>query len=121
MKYLATTLLLLCTLGATAFADAPRSVLLVVDQEDARSERIAAFLRQGGMTPKVTTYEKVTVRACDGVDVVLADSKLFDRNAAGSRARARKFPKTSSPIVAVGYLGTELIEAHGIAMTSGYI
>jgi DNA-binding response OmpR family regulator len=121
MKYLAPILLLLCTLGATACAEATLSVLVVVDQEDARSERITEFLKQGGMASKVTTYEKVTTRACDGADVVLADSKLFDKKVAESVQRARKFPRTRSPIVAVGYLGTKLIQGQGVAMASGYI
>ncbi|MHC4850281.1 MAG: hypothetical protein ACYTEG_17790 [Planctomycetota bacterium] len=116
------TLLALCVLGVTAFAESPLEVLVVVDRKDARSERIVGFLKKdGGMAPKVTTYEKVTTRACDAADVVLTDSKLFRKNAAGSVGRARAFPKTESPIVAVGFLGTELIEGHGIAMTSGYI
>jgi hypothetical protein len=121
MKYLATSLLLLCTLGATAVAAAPLSVLVVVDQKDARSERIAEFLKNGGMAPEVTTYEKVTMRACDAADVVLADSKVLRKNAKGSVARVSNFPKTRSPIVAVGYLGTKLIKGQKIAMTSGYI
>jgi hypothetical protein len=63
----------------------------------------------------------VDTRACDAHDVVLADSKLFRENEKGSFGRARGFPQTASPIVAVGFLGTELIEGHRIAMTSGYI
>ena len=96
-------------------------VLLVVDREDARSKRISDFLRGSGMSPKITTYAKVTTRACNAHDVVLADSKLFRKNEAGSVGRARGFPKTEAPIVAVGFLGTELIEGQGIDMTSGYI
>ena len=99
----------------------PLKVLLVVDREDARSKRLFEFLREGGMAPTVTTYASVSARTCDGHDVVLADSKLFRKNEAGSIGRARAFPKTASPIVAVGFLGTELIEGQGIAMTSGYI
>ncbi|MHC4974863.1 MAG: hypothetical protein ACYTG3_21315 [Planctomycetota bacterium] len=96
-------------------------VLLVVDREDARSKRISDFLQGSWMSPKITTYAKVTARACNAHDVVLADSKLFRKNEAGSVGRARGFPKTEAPIVAVGFLGTELIEGQGIAMTSGYI
>jgi len=96
-------------------------VLLVVDREDARSKRIADLLQRSGMAPEVTTYAKVNTRSCDAHDVVLADSKLFRKNEKGSIGRARGFPKTSSPIVAVGFLGTELIEGQRIAMTSGYI
>jgi hypothetical protein len=51
---------------------------------------------------------------------VLADSKLFGKGLK-VRQRVREFPRTTSPIVAVGFYGTELIEAHGLAMTSGYI
>jgi len=96
-------------------------VLVVVDREDARSRRIFEFLKGRGMSPKVATYSKVTARACDLHDVVLTDSKLFRKNEKGSVGRARGFPKTSSPIVAVGFLATELIEGQKIAMTSGYI
>ena len=73
------------------------------------------------MTPAVTTYAKVDTRACDRHDVVLADSKLFRKNEKGSVNRARGFPATRTPIVAVGFLGTELVEGQKIAMTSGYI
>lgn len=99
----------------------PLKVLLVVDREDARSKRIADFLREGGMAPAISTYATVTTRTCDAHDVVLADSKLFRNNEKGSVGRVRGFPVTTSPIVAVGYLGTELIEGQRIAMTSGYI
>ena len=99
----------------------PLKVLVVVDAEDARSKRLADFLRDGGMAPAITTYAKVDTRACDAHDVVLADSKLFRKNEKGSIGRARAFPQTASPIVAVGFLGTELVEGHRIAMTSGYI
>jgi hypothetical protein len=114
-------LLVLLGLCLATFASEPLDVLVVVDKKDARSERLAAFLKKGGFAPKVTTYADVTSRACDRAEVVLADSKLFRKNAKGSVGRARKFPKTKSPIVAVGFLGTELIEGHGVAMTSGYI
>jgi hypothetical protein len=99
----------------------PLKVLLVVDREDARSKRLADFLQKGGMAPVITTYAKVDARTCDTHDVILADSKLFRKNEAGSVGRARGFPKTTSPIVAVGFLGTELIEGQGVAMTSGYV
>lgn len=96
-------------------------VLLVVDVADSRSQRISDFFGKHGLATTVATYWEVTKSACDASDVVLADSKLFRKSVKGSRARVLAFPKTSSPIVAVGFLGTELIEAHGIAMTSGYI
>ena len=121
MRHFGRILVALCVLCLTAIAQKPLDVLVVVDEQDARSARIVDFLKKGGMAPKVTTYATVTARACDAADVVLADSKLFRKNAAGSIGRARAFPKTESPIVAVGFLGTELIEGHGIAMTSGYI
>jgi hypothetical protein len=95
-------------------------VLLVVDEPDARSARIAAFLRARGFTVDVTTYADVTAEQCNRHDVVLADSKLFGKGLK-VRQRVREFPRTTSPIVAVGFYGTELIEAHGLAMTSGYI
>ena len=121
MQHFGRMLLALCAICLAAVAQKPLAVLVVVDAKDARSERIAGFLKKDGMAPKVTTYDEVTSAACDAADVVLADSKLFQKNAAGSIGRARQFPKTESPIVAVGFLGTELIEGHGIAMTSGYI
>ena len=99
----------------------PLKVLLVVDREDDRSKRLVDFLKQNGIAPSVTTYTKVTTKVCDAHDVVLADSTLFRKNEKGSVGRARGFPETASPIVAVGFLGTELIEGQRIAMTSGYI
>ena len=106
--------------GELKAAQAGLKVLLVVDQEDARSKRVSDFLRKNGLSPTLRTYGTVTTSVCDAHDVVLTDSKVF-RKSRESAGRARAFPRTSSPIVAVGFLGTELIEGHGIAMTSGYI
>lgn len=109
----------LCT-GAQAAAPAPIKVLLVAVDKEERTERIAAFLRQRGCEVGVTTYAEVRGDDCDRFDVVLADSPTF-RNVKGQTANARKFPRTTTPIVAVGFLGTELIEGQKVAMTSGYI
>ncbi|MFT7534477.1 MAG: hypothetical protein ACI85K_000424 [Hyphomicrobiaceae bacterium] len=98
----------------------PMNVLLVVDAEDERSSRIRDLLNQRGIICAITTYERVTTEICDYYDVVLADSKLF-REGARIRDFVLKFPQTVAPIVAVGFWGTELIEAHKVAMTSGYI
>ena len=101
-------------------SEPPLKVLLVVDAEDERSARIVKLLGERGINSEVTTYAAVTTEACDRHDVVLADSKLFRQ---GERVRdlVLKFPQTVAPIVAVGFWGTELIEAHKVAMTSGYI
>ncbi len=107
---------------AGEIGDVPKiEVLLVVDQADDRSKRIVALFAEHGLRTTVTTYATVTLEACDAHDVVLADSKLFRQDLPGTRQLAVKLPKTGTPIVAVGFLGTELVEAHGIAMTSGYI
>ncbi len=99
--------------------EALRVLLVAVDEEE-RTQRIAGFLQQRGLLVETTTYAKVTAARCDAVDVVLADSPTF-RQVKGQTANARKFPKTASPVVAVGFLGTELIEGQQVAMTSGYI
>jgi len=98
----------------------PMSVLVVVDQKDDRSQRIDDFLVANGCKVSVTTYDDVKAEQCEQHDLVLADSKLFGK---GKRVRKQvlAFPKTTTPIIAVGFYGTELIEAHGVAMTSGYI
>lgn len=98
----------------------PITVLVVVDEEDERSARIKTFLIERGCKVAVTTYGVVKTADCDSHDLVFADSKLF-----GQGKRVRKevlaFPQTDTPIIAVGFYGTELIEAHTVAMTSGYI
>lgn len=96
------------------------SVLLVVAEVTQREERIAAWLRARGFEVETVTYATATRDACDASDVVLCDSQLF-REDNVKREVVHAFPKTETPIVAVGYLGTELVEAHGLAMTSGYI
>jgi len=98
----------------------PVRVLVVPSSADEHAERIAKFLRNRGFAVTPTTYDEVDAAACDRHDVVLAVSKLFREDGKGGR-KARSFPKTKAPIVAVGFLGTQLIESHGIAMTSGYI
>jgi len=94
------------------------SIFVVVDQVDKRAERIKAFLESEGFRPELTTYAAATLEACDAHDVVVADSKPFGQ---GERVGVSAFPRTTSPIIAVGFLGTQLIEAHGLAMSSGYI
>lgn len=98
----------------------PMKVLVVVDQEDERSQRIDDFLVANGCTVAVTTYDLVKVEQCDQHNLVLADSKLFGKGVR-VRKQVQAFPRTETPIIAVGFYGTELIEAHGVAMTSGYI
>ena len=98
----------------------PISVLLVAAARDARTERIAAFLGERGFDVAVDTYAEVSAEACDARDVVIADSNLFRQTGVAIDV-VRRFPRTTSPLIAVGFLGTELVEAQGIAMTSGYI
>lgn len=96
------------------------SVLLVVAAEDERAGRISGWLRERGFATDVALYESVTAEACDAHDVVVADSDVFRKHGVGLGV-VRGFPRTETPIVAVGFLGTELVEGHGVAMTSGYI
>jgi len=95
-------------------------VLLVSGARDERSGRVAAFLAARGLDVDVTTYAEATAAMCERAEVVLCDSKRF-RETAKVRDRVRAFPRTTTPIVAVGFFGTELVEAHGVAMTSGYV
>ena len=98
----------------------PLRVLLAVSSKDDFATRVAGFLEKRGFVVSSTTYDEVDVKTCDTHDVVLAASKLFRQDGKGGR-KASSFPKTKTPIVAVGFLGTRLIENHGLAMTSGYI
>jgi len=95
-------------------------VLLVVAEMGERSDRQKAFLAGRGFQVSVTSYEDIEQKQCDAHDVVIADSPLFGKTR-GARNHALQFPRTVSPVVAVGFLGTEIIEKHGLAMTSGYI
>lgn len=95
-------------------------VLLVVMARDDRASRIEAFLEKRGFEPTVTPYDAVTTEMCDAHDVVLADSPYSSEARNGARP-ARAFPETASPLVAVGYLGTVLLEAQKVAMACGYI
>ena len=100
-------------------------LLLVTPGTPARTARIRAFLAGHGIALQAARYGQVTKEACDGVDLVVADSPADDkaafRRSMKLRRRARSFPRTAAPILAVGYLGTELLEAQGLAMASGYI
>lgn len=98
----------------------PLRVLLVAVDESERTQRIASYLRERGIELTATTYAKVTTGECDRHEVVLADSPTFNQHKDALEA-ARAFPRTASPVVAVGFLGTELLEAHKVAMACGYI
>jgi hypothetical protein len=99
---------------------APLRVLLVVAVEDERAERIRAWLAARGFATHVTTYATVDLATADTYDVVVADSDVFQKHGVRGDVIAR-FPRTATPIVAVGFIGTQLCESHGLAMTSGYI
>ncbi|HEX5052737.1 MAG TPA: hypothetical protein VFZ65_13255 [Planctomycetota bacterium] len=107
-------------LPEVAASGKPPTVLLVAIDESERTARIAAFLRERGLETDVTTYKKVQAAECDAHDVVLADSPTFGQ-CRGMAADVEKFPRTATPIVAVGFLGTQLVKAQTVAMTSGYI
>lgn len=98
----------------------PAKVLLVGIDDGERTQRIAAFLTERGFVPTVTTYAKVTAALCDAHDVVLADSPTFGQTR-GKGVDAAAFPATSAPIVAVGFLGTQLLAGQKVAMACGYI
>lgn len=98
----------------------PFRVLLVAMDESERTNRIAQFLLARGFTPTVTTWAKVTAELCDANEVVIADSLTFMAQR-GKGVKVEKFPKTKSPIVAVNFLGTQLLVANKIAMACGYI
>ena len=95
-------------------------VLLVVGAKDERTQRIEEWLSARRFEINTRLYTEVEKPDCEAHDVVLADSNLFGKTTA-RRAVIHKFPKSETPLVAVGFNGTELIEAHKIAMTSGYI
>lgn len=97
---------------------APLRVLLVTAAADERQKRIAEFLKDRGCKPSVTTWAVVNAEECDAADVVLADSPLFGKT---QGANVRNFPVTATPVVAVGFLGTELLKAQKVTMASGYI
>ena len=98
----------------------PFRVLLVAVDDGERTQRIAAFLLARGLTPTVTTYALVTSELCDANEVVLADSPTFNQ-VRGKKINARAFPKTQSPVVAIGFLGTQVLEANKVTMACGYI
>jgi hypothetical protein len=107
--------------GAVAAPSAPAlRILLVTAEGGERSKRITAFLKGRGFGVTTATYATVTQDACDQADVVVADSPPF-RSGRNATRLARKFPKTASPLIAVGFLGTELLEAHKVTMACGYI
>ena len=112
--------LVLATPGRAAAAATPFPVLLVAVDDGERTQRIAAFLRERGCVPTVATYANVTAAQCDAADVVIADSPTFGQTR-GKKVPVESFPATSTPIVAVGFLGTRLLEANKVAMACGYI
>jgi hypothetical protein len=105
--------------GPVGAAAAPAlQVLLVAVAADDRAARVAAFLQARGLVATTTTWNKVTKEQCDAADVVLADSPLFGKT---QGANVRQFPDTTTPVVAVGFLGTELLKAQKVTMACGFI
>ena len=103
----------------------PLKVLLVTLGEAERRGRIKTFLDERGFACTLGEYEGLTAKQCEQFDVIVADSPnasdAVAREVRKKRRVAMQFPRTKTPIVAVGFLGTELLEAHEIAMACGYI
>ena len=83
----------------------PLRVLLVTSSRDEYAKRVTTFLEERNLAVTATTYEEVDAQTCSGHDVILAASRLFDDERESLEGVAR-FPKTKTPIVAVGFLGT---------------
>lgn len=99
----------------------PRKVLLVVDANDERAQRISKLISDAGIDCETHLYkDELSREFCDSFDVVITDCPGF-RNSRDGLAAVEKFPRTDTPIIAVGFLGTRLIENHKLALTSGYI
>ena len=96
------------------------STLLVVSEDDDHAARIQAWLQGRGFEVRATTYGDVDASMAEASDVVIADSKTF-RSARSALTHLEHFPRTETPVFAVGFIGTELVEEHDLAMTSGYI
>ena len=106
--------------AAAAPPGGPLRVLLVAIDDGERTQRIAGHLRRQGLLPTVTTHALVTTELCDANDVVIADSPTFN-HARKTKVRAEVFAQSKSPVVAIGFLGTQLLEANKVAMACGYI
>ena len=104
---------------ADLVAPLPEGVEVLTDVRS-RRDVVVAFLRERGCAVAVTTWATATAEQCDAHDVVLADSPTFNQ-VRGKKVDVRKFPATKAPVVAVGFLGTQLLEANRIAMACGYI
>jgi hypothetical protein len=107
-------------------ASKPLSILLVTSKDQDRRGRIQKFLRGQGFTCKAVHYDGITKAACEQHDLVVYDSPCSDQEtwravSRAGRQHATTFPEIDTPIIAVGFLGTALLEAHRIAIACGYI
>lgn len=99
----------------------PQRVLLLVDADNERAQRIKTLIEDSGIQCTVKPYaDDLTSNLLDAFDVVVTDCPGF-RNSRSGLDAVKDFPKTQTPILASGFLGTQLIENHQLAMTSGYI
>ncbi len=106
--------------GGAGEAGTPVRVLLVGVDDLERTKRIAEFLRGRAFEVDVTIYALVTAELCDGHDVVIADSPTFGQ-VRGKKIDVKRFPLTASPLIAVGFLGTRILEEQKVTMACGYI
>jgi len=114
------------TLERSHSASKPLTVLLITSDDKSRSDRIQEFLQKAGFTCKVTQYAAVTKAECEAHDLVVYDSPCSDQDtwrtvSRAGRKHAAEFPKIKTPLIAVGFLGTELLDAHRLAIACGYI
>lgn len=99
----------------------PVNVLLMVGKKGERTDRITTMLKSQGFDCTTRTYEsKPDKKFCDRFDVVVVDSESHLQSKS-IRELAREFPKTQTPMVAVGCIGREVMNSHRIAMASGYM
>lgn len=98
----------------------PKVLLLSSDPALAATKRLRDLLQQRGMRVTSASYEGFDPKARDTHDVILAASQLF-RQERGARKHLHRLQRSETPLVAVGFLGTILLEDQKYAITSGYI
>ena len=78
----------------------------MVGEEGDRADRIAGMLKSEGFECTVRTFESEPDKGfCDQFDVVIGDCEGYQKSKSIAPF-ARDFPKTQTPIIAVGFMTT---------------
>lgn len=96
--------------------------VLFVTPDAGRGGRFRDFLRSEGMACDVAVYGATSPEAAVAYDVLVADTPVGAAREVIAQGQAvQGFPAAPRPVVAIGFLGVQLLQTHHTAIGDAFL